>query len=75
MKILALVAIALVPGASAYAATQEAEVAALQTYCKPDVQRLCKGVSFGGGAVQECLKKNEMQLSVGCAKALKALKK
>jgi len=46
----------------------------LQTYCKPDIQRLCAGAPIGGGGVKDCLKAHEKEISVGCAQALKALK-
>jgi hypothetical protein len=42
-------------------------------YCK-DVARLCKGIPPGGGKLIGCLKQHENQVSVGCAKELKAVK-
>ena len=44
------------------------------TYCKEDIARLCPGVPPGGGRIIDCLKQHEMEMSVGCAKALKAIK-
>jgi hypothetical protein len=43
-------------------------------YCKADVHRLCKGTMPGGGKIMKCLKAHENDLTVGCAKELKALK-
>lgn len=43
-------------------------------YCKSDIQRLCKGIAPGGGKIKDCLKSHENDLTVGCAKELKALK-
>jgi hypothetical protein len=43
-------------------------------YCKADIQRLCKGMMPGGGKIMNCLKAHENDLTVGCAKELKALK-
>lgn len=43
-------------------------------YCKADIQRLCKGMMPGGGKIMNCLKTHENDLTVGCAKELKALK-
>ena len=43
-------------------------------YCKADVARLCPGISPGGGKLIGCLKEHENEISVGCAKALKAMK-
>lgn len=53
----------------------EAELEALRTYCKPDIERLYPNVEPGGGRIKECLKKNKEQVSVGCAQALEKLKK
>jgi Cysteine rich repeat len=55
------------PGALA----QQAEA---MRYCKADVARLCPGVQMGGGRIIACLKANKMEVSVGCAKALQAMK-
>lgn len=43
-------------------------------YCKADIQRLCKGTKPGDGKIMNCLKTHENDLTVGCAKELKALK-
>jgi hypothetical protein len=43
-------------------------------YCKADIARLCRGVHQGGGRIMRCLKAHENDLTVGCAKELKALK-
>jgi len=55
------------PGALA----QQAEA---MKYCKADYQRLCAGVPMGGGRIIACLKAHKMEVSVGCAKALQAMK-
>jgi hypothetical protein len=34
--------------------------------CKADIERLCAGVPHGGGAVLDCLKQKESQLSKEC---------
>jgi hypothetical protein len=61
---------ALMSGApSAFA--QQAEA---MKYCKADVARLCPGVQMGGGRIVACLKEHKMEVSVGCAKALQAIK-
>jgi Cysteine rich repeat len=56
-----------VPSASA----QQAEA---MKYCKADVARLCPGVQMGGGRIIACLKEHKMEVSVGCAKFLQAMK-
>jgi Cysteine rich repeat len=54
--------------------SQKAEAANPMAYCKADVARLCPGISPGGGKLIGCLKQHENDVSVGCAKALKAAK-
>jgi Cysteine rich repeat len=44
------------------------------SFCKADVARLCPGVQPGGGRIIGCLKQHKMEVSVGCAKALKKMK-
>ncbi len=44
------------------------------TYCKSDVARLCPGVQPGGGRIIGCLKEHQMEVSVGCAKAVQKMK-
>jgi hypothetical protein len=53
---------------------QTAKAADPLAYCKADVARLCPGVAPGGGRLIECLKQHENEVTVGCAKALKAIK-
>jgi hypothetical protein len=43
-------------------------------YCKEVAARLCPGVTPGGGKLIGCLKQHENEVSVGCAKELKAVK-
>jgi len=43
-------------------------------FCKEDAARLCPGVAPGGGKLMGCLKQHADQVSVGCAKELKAVK-
>jgi hypothetical protein len=54
--------------------TRTANAAEPLSYCKSDVARLCPGISPGGGKLLGCLKEHENEISVGCAKALKAMK-
>src|SRR5262245_60179160 len=51
-----------------------AQGAGALAYCKEDVARLCKGIPPGGGKLIGCLKQHENEVSVGCAKELKAIK-
>jgi hypothetical protein len=53
----------------------EAEIQALKTYCKPDIERLCPNVEPGGGQIKACLMAQKEELTVGCAQALQELKK
>jgi len=34
--------------------------------CKPDAEKLCKGIAPGKGIIYRCLKANEAQLSPDC---------
>ncbi len=52
----------------------EKEKAALEKYCKADIERLCPGLKPGGGRIKECLKTHKEEVSVGCAQALRAMK-
>ena len=51
-----------------------AEAAAPLALCKADAERICSGVAPGGGKIIACLKQHKDEVSIGCAKALKALK-
>ena len=51
-----------------------AEMEALRTYCKADVERLCANVQPGEGRIKACLMANKESMSVGCAQALQKLK-
>jgi hypothetical protein len=59
---------------SAAESGQTAKAAEPLSYCKADVARLCPGIAPGGGRLIGCLKQHENEVSVGCAKALKAVK-
>ena len=52
----------------------DAEMQAMRTYCKADVERLCPKVAPGGGRIKACLMEHKNDISVGCAKALQGLK-
>jgi hypothetical protein len=43
-------------------------------YCRADVARLCPGVPMGGGRIIACLKAHKEEMSIGCGKALQAMK-
>jgi hypothetical protein len=51
-----------------------AQEAAAMRYCKADVARLCRGVQPGGGRIIGCLKAHKEEMSIGCGKALQAMK-
>jgi hypothetical protein len=51
-----------------------AQQAAAMKYCKADFQRLCPGVQPGGGRIIGCLKAHKEEVSIGCGKALQAMK-
>lgn len=66
---LALASVLLTAGAAS------AQQNPLVTYCQADIERLCKGVPPGDGRLLACLQNHGQQISVGCAKALQAMKK
>ena len=70
--ILVLLVAATIP---AFAGGLEAEIQALKTYCKPDIERLCSNVEPGGGQIKACLMAQKEELTVGCAQALQELNK
>ena len=72
--ILLLLVFATMP-AFAQESALDAEIQALKTYCKPDIERLCSNVEPGGGQIKECLMAQKEELTVGCAQALQELKK
>ena len=43
-------------------------------YCRGDAERLCPGVPMGGGRIIACLKAHKEEVSIGCGKALQAMK-
>jgi len=42
--------------------------------CKADADRVCPGVGPGGGRLIGCLKEHQNDVTIGCAKELKAIK-
>jgi hypothetical protein len=53
------------PGAAPSSANTQTEVA-LRANCGPDVQRLCRGISWESGDVIKCLNSHRMELSPIC---------
>lgn len=51
-----------------------AQQAAAMKYCRADVERLCPGLQPGGGRIIGCLKAHKEEVSIGCGKALQAMK-
>jgi hypothetical protein len=51
-----------------------AQQAEAMKYCRADVARLCPGVPMGGGRIIACLKGHKEEMSIGCGKALQAMK-
>jgi len=51
-----------------------AQQAEAMRYCKADVARLCPGIPPGGGRIIGCLKAHKEEISIGCGKALQAMK-
>ena len=51
-----------------------AQRAEAMKYCREDVARLCPGMQMGGGRIIACLKEHKEEVSIGCGKALQAMK-
>jgi hypothetical protein len=66
---LLLLVVTLVPGS-----ILAAKAAAPLTLCNSDAEKICHGIAPGAGKIIACLKQHKDELSVGCTKALKALK-
>jgi hypothetical protein len=58
----------------AAASSAPAQQAEAMKYCKADVARLCPGVQMGGGRIIACLKAHKEEMSIGCGKAIQAMK-
>ena len=71
ITIASAIALTALVSAAPSALAQQAEAI---KYCKADVARLCPGVQMGGGRIIGCLKAHKMEVSIGCGKALQAMK-
>jgi Cysteine rich repeat len=69
--IVSALSLAALGSAAPNALAQQAEA---MRYCKADVARLCPGVQPGGGRIIGCLKAHKEEISIGCGKALQAMK-
>jgi Cysteine rich repeat len=67
----AAISLAAIASAGSSALAQQAEA---MKYCKADVARLCPGVQMGGGRIIACLKAHKEEVSIGCGKAIQAMK-
>jgi Cysteine rich repeat len=63
--------LAALASAASSALAQRAEA---MKYCKADFERLCPGVQPGGGRIIGCLKAHKEEVSIGCGKAIQAMK-
>jgi hypothetical protein len=71
LAIASALSLATLMSAAPSALAQQAEA---MRYCKADVARLCPGVQPGGGRIIGCLKAHKEEISIGCGKALQAMK-
>ncbi|MBO0906079.1 cysteine rich repeat-containing protein [Jiella sonneratiae] len=71
-----LVVATAVPGTARAEASPEMrnEVRRLVSLCRADYDRLCRGVSPGGGRILACLDRNRKQLSPACGQSLERAK-
>ena len=71
LAIASALSLAALVSAAPSALAQQAEA---MKYCKADFERLCPGVQPGGGRIIGCLKAHKEEVSIGCGKALQAIK-
>ena len=71
LAIASALSLAVLASAAPNAFAQRAEA---MKYCKADFERLCPGVQPGGGRIIGCLKAHKEEISIGCGKALQAMK-
>jgi Cysteine rich repeat len=71
LAIASTLSLAALVSAAPSALAQEAQA---MKYCKADFERLCPGVQPGGGRIIACLKEHKEEVSIGCGKALQAMK-
>lgn len=43
--------------------------------CKPDAEKLCKGIEPGEGRMMKCMRENKAQLSPGCREKIEKVEK
>jgi hypothetical protein len=63
---------ALVFAGSAFAQPAGGGRGAVREACQSDMQRLCAGVQPGGGALRQCLRQHQADVSDGCRSAIAA---
>ena len=73
--VLLLLVAAAMPAFAQQPSQLDKELAALREFCRADIERLCPNVEPGGGRIKKCLMGHKEEMSVGCAKALKNLKR
>lgn len=71
---LAVALIALVNQHAVHAQEATGRTGGALAACKADAERICPGVKPGGGRLIGCLKEHENDVTIGCAKELKAVK-
>jgi hypothetical protein len=71
---LAVALIALVDQHAVHAQGATGRAGGALAACKADAGRICPGVKPGGGRLIGCLKEHENDVTIGCAKELKAIK-
>jgi hypothetical protein len=70
----ASLAVALIALTNQHAAHAQGAAGGALAACKADAERICPGVKPGGGKLIGCLKEHENDVTIGCAKELKAIK-
>ncbi|MGF9563061.1 hypothetical protein [Neorhizobium sp. JUb45] len=65
------IAIVLFAGSAHAQQAGQAQMQAAREICAPDMQRLCPGISPGGGKLKACIHEHASEFSKPCADAMK----
>lgn len=68
------IAIVLVAGAAHAQQTGQAQIQAAREICAPDMQKLCPGISPGGGKLKACIRDHASEFSKPCMDAMKEVR-
>ncbi|MEB2845465.1 hypothetical protein GAO09_22995 [Rhizobiales bacterium RZME27] len=65
------IALLLFAGAAHAQQAGQAQMQAAREICAPDIQKLCPGISPGGGRLKACIREHASEFSKPCTDAMK----